>query len=183
MNIKNMTPEDIADFLFYELPADPCTINIVPIDITHINGSVCDATLLFEILITIYMEGITDAERLYKMIQLKQWFPKENKAIDIDIENINCEILLLCEPWFKSFGFVIYVDVYENNDYIYDNSEYCKILLNQNDDKISFVSNNINKRYHFILQKNFEYSNDLSKIKAIFFGKNKIFTIKFLRIN
>ena len=125
-----------------------------------------------------------DVERLYKMVSTRNWYPKETYVSpQIDTNNLSCETLLICEPWLKSIGFAIYVDMCDQNDYIYDNSEYCRILINQDNDKKYFELNNINKRYHFVLQKNYVHFENLSKMKAIFICNGKVFTIKFIKLN
>jgi len=185
MNISNMSPEDIADFLFYELPADPCSINIIPMHVDEDQP----ISFIFEILVTIYMEAIFDAERLYHMLQTKQCIPKRESYGNINIDNLNSDIFLLCEPWFRSFGFAISISEYDSEYYTYDNTEYCKIILNQDNYGKYFTLNNISKRYHFMLYRDFVYHDNLNKIKAIFIkpksanSEEKIFTIKFIKIN
>lgn len=186
MNISNMSPEDISDFIFYELPADPCTINIIPITFVEENQPIA---MVFEILITIYMEAILDAERLYIMLQSKQHIPKDMEPKSINMDGLNSDTFLLCEPWFRSFGFAISINECDSEYYMYDNMEYCRIILNNGKYSEYFKSNRILKKYHFMLCKNFVYKNDLSKIKAIFIKpqtdteSEKIYTIKFIKIN
>ena len=148
-------------------------------------------SLLFEILITFYMEGVLDGHRLYEMLKINKVITDYTKKIDVS--KITKENLLLCEPWLKSLGFILFVEEYKINEYNMDNSEYCKILLKDNPkDKNFFLSKNISKPYHFVLFANYKSTNKIENMKCLFYkpkdifdskDSDKIFTIKFKPLN
>lgn len=189
---EDFSPEELASFLFNNLPVDPCSLGLLPYSE---NMDKDQASFLFEILITIYMEGILHGHRLYEMLKTKTEISDTDREVKkINIFDLSTENLLLCEPWFKSLGYMIFVEEYKEGEYSFDKNEYCKILLKDNpiDSKI-FTSKKINKPYHFVIFAGYKPTDKLENIKAIFYipkkkSKNssehdKIFTIKFKPFN
>ena len=190
MNIENenFTPEELASFLYNELPVDPCSLKLIPYSPNMDNDQI---TFLFEILITFYMEGMVDAPRLYHFLETKENIFYDKK--DIDIYNISLKDLFLCSPWLKSLGFLLFINEYKFDDYISDKHEYCKIILKCDKNYINFFKKNrIEKSYHFILYSNYISTNKLEDVKAVFFKYkdphndldcDRVYTIKFKPLN
>ena len=98
--------------------------------------------------------------------------------------------LLFPNPWFKSFGYSINLNVYN----VYGtNSEtdkkevnklksrsYCKIMLSFDDkDKLMFIMKNITNRYHFILNAGYKKTNKLEEIYTVLSKGDLFFKISF----
>ncbi|ARF09363.1 hypothetical protein Catovirus_2_312 [Catovirus CTV1] len=195
MNIEgeNFSPEDLASFIFEELPNDPCSIKFLPYSV---NMDKDETSFLFEILITIYMEGMMHGHRLYDMLRLKKSISSdpESPRQKINVYDLNKQKLELCEDWIKSLGFLTFVEEYKASEYIFDQNEYCKILLADNpyDSKI-LKNKGVNKPYHFIIYAGYNPTNLLENMKAVFCKPkdpkkkpndyDKIYTIKFKKLN
>lgn len=186
---ENFSPEELASFLYNELPVSPCSLKLLPYSVDMDNDQ---SSFLFEILITFYMEGIVNGHKLYEMLQSKKIVTNQTSKT-INVFQITSENLLLCEPWLNSLGFMLFVSEYNANEYTIDQSEYCKIILRDNPkDKKFFVSKKIDKPYHFIMFSNYKPTNKLENIKALFYKPkdikkpndfDKIYTIKFKPYN
>ncbi len=179
---ENFTPEEISDFLFEETPADPCTLKILPYPSVMDND---ETSLLFEVLITIFMEGMMKAKKLYNILE-ENTSDNINEEEYIDVYNIQPDDLLICEPWFKSFGFLIFIEEFDVNNYIASEEDYCKIILKDDpNNSVYFNRNNITKPYHFILFSRYKSTNKLENIKALFhkpgltLNSNKLYVVKF----
>lgn len=184
--LESLSPYELADKLYNKKPQQPGSLRMLPCYDDMYDDEV---SLLFEMLITIYMEGIIDGHKLYQILTTKE-DPQANIGLQsINVYEIINEQLLLCAPWFSSLGYILFVNEYRADEYVFDGGEYCKIILKDNpQDKNYFTSNNIDKSYHFILYRNYNVTDNIEDIKAIFHRPknpndlndyNKIYTIKF----
>lgn len=183
---EEFTPEDLANYLFYELPAEPCSLKLLPYSHDMDKDA---ASFLFEMLITIYMEGMMEGKRLYKMLQTKTSSVPEDDDKKIDVLNLTIENLYLCEQWIKSLGFMIYIEENNEDEYVQTAHDYCKILLRDNpNDTGFFYMKNIKKPYHFVLCAKYKPTDKIENIRALFYkpkkrnddnDKNKVYAIKF----
>lgn len=166
--LEDMTPETIAELLFSKIPDDPAT-NQLLIDIPKNDENI--GTYIYEILLTILMEGI-----------MKFNNNLENTNLD-DVQLIHIEAL---NPWFKSLKFELKV---EELNKIEDSIEhykyyYSKIILKKMPEyEMLFEINHIDKNYTFFLnplyiKESYPFIN-LNEIYSVIFLGNKIFKIKF----
>lgn len=187
---ENFSPEELASFLFDDLPVDPCSLSLLPY--SH-NIDKDQVSFLFEILITIYMEGILHGHRLYEMLSSKTQISENNYPVKpkIIIDDFQLNNLMLCDKWLQSLGYHLIIQEYESDNYKFDDNEYCKIILkdNPNDQQI-FNQKKINKPYHFVMFRAYKATNKLQNIKAVLYkpkndnnSKDKIFTVKFNPFN
>lgn len=188
-NAESGSPEDLAKQLFSKKPEDPCTKHILTYTETFDNDS---TSFLFEILLTIYLEGLMNIIDVIKQNYLSQ-NPLDANKKDYEIEStfyktITVDDLLFPEPWFKSFGFAINVVEYgPENKREFKNFKnnikplsYCRTLLSfDSKDRIHFLMKGINKRYTFILSGSYQPTNDLEKIYTILSKDDKFYKISF----
>lgn len=126
-DITNLDPENIAQILFTKEPGPEKSIGIFVDD--------SDAVYIFEVLITIYMEGM--------MILF-------NNLNNVDLNLMSIEHLIALRPWFKCLGFILNIDMF-SSDNMDDVSEFfCDTKLKDNDYKLFFELKGINKNYHFL---------------------------------
>ena len=153
--IEELTPEQIAYRLFTQHYINPKSIQPIL--------SEGDYLYIFEILITIYMEGIMI---LY------------NNLEDLNLDNLGAEHLIALKPWFEAIGFNLCVDITESST-----EHYMDIKL-RNEYGLFFDMKGITKNYHFFANPNkmprgFE-CNKLEDIYAVFRrGSNKYYRISF----
>lgn len=140
-NIITVNPIEIANIIFSEEPKDECSIQLCGIE---------DIYLLFEILITILMEGIDKMNYL-------------NEIENIDDNKLNI-FLIKMRKWFNSFGFTIDI----NKKKIIKNDHYCKIITKYGSYGQLFDIKNIEKNYSFLLNQNHIKKNNISDICAIY---------------
>ena len=161
-NIHNYTPEEIAEILFNDDPKDPCTFQILGEQTTD------NITYIFEILITILLEGLDSM----------------TGGLDkIDLDLFSSDHIDTLNPWFHSMGFTIKINDYEMRELELVKKYYCRVGLNYGNDKKIFEQKNINKNYHFFLNANAIDENSkktmLKDIYAIFICGNNIYKISF----
>ena len=147
-----MNYKEFAEILFSSLPKEPCSIQILSENVEDPDYE----SYSFEILLNIFMEACINYDKLFKILR-KQ----------LNNPSICTENLIIAQPWFKSFGYSFSVNEYEEYDYLHDNTQYCRILFDNNDGK-----------YCFVLNTNYVPSK-LNDIKAIFNHSNKIYVVKF----
>lgn len=123
------TPEQIALKLFSNDVKPPNTIHLF---IKDINNKI----EIFEILLTILFDGLN--------IMLDGLY-------NINHNDINNEHLEIINPWFESIGFKIIAEISN----VAPPNYYCRILLNNNDNKGYFFMKNIDKPYTFIINGKF----------------------------
>jgi len=164
---KEVEPKSIAEYIFSQPPKEPCSIGFLS---DPDEGS--NATLVFEILLTIFMEGLE-----IKSGGLKNY----------DMNNFSAGTIESLSPWFISFGFMIYVSEYDRTDKQLYCGYYNRIILNNEINSIIFEMRGIKKNYHFFtngdaLEENRGKSN-LKDISAIFEHNNKVYVISFDTFN
>ncbi|AYV80961.1 MAG: hypothetical protein Harvfovirus11_23 [Harvfovirus sp.] len=176
-NAESKSPEQLAAEIFSTTPQNPCSICILPYSPDQENDAI---SFNFEILLTIYLEGFMNILDVIKQSHLSQ-NPKDSEKKPYEIENliytqITMEDLKFPEPWFKSFGYTIELTEYTK----IKPGSYCKILLSFDPkDRINFLMKDIKTRYHFILNKTYKPTNDITKIYALLSKNNKFFKISF----
>jgi len=161
-DIHNHTPEEIADILFDNDPKEPHTFQILG------EQKANSTTYLFEILITILLEGLNNMTDGLDKVNL-DLFSSDH------IDTLN--------PWFHSMGFVIKIHNYEMNEIDLVKGYYCRVGLNYGNDRKIFEQKKINKNYHFFLNANAMDDNlkktALKELYAIFICGNTIYKISF----
>jgi len=153
------TPEEIAEALFNQPPKEPFKYQIL------VGSQGTDQTLIFEILLTILLEGLNILS---------------NGLNNFNLDDFNENYIYNLIPWFNSIGFDIKVNI--NSDI---SNYYCRILINNKSHEYLFFNiKNLIKNYHFLLNGNFiSNNNELSNIYAIFKFKNKSYSIFFNYLN
>lgn len=159
INSVLLNPIEIANIIFLNEPKEECSIQLCDVE---------DIYMLFEILITILMEGL---EKL--------------NCFD-EIDDINNDVLLdftvRIRKWFNSFGFTVeinkkikIVDVsdVQNDDY------YCKIITKNGNYGQLFTIKNIEKNYSFLLNQKHKIKNNIQNIHAIYVAPKYNLEIKF----
>ena len=173
------SPEDLAKQLFSKEPESPCSKQIL----TYSAKSDPDATsFVFEILLTIYLEGFMNI-----LDVIKQNSAGEDNDISMNqqaYKNMDINDLQFPEPWFKSFGFSINIKEYtrENTKEIdkLKSLSYCRILLSfDSKDIFYFLTRKIDKKYTFILSGSYRPTNKLEKIYALLSKDDKLYQISF----
>jgi hypothetical protein len=188
-NAESGSPEDLARQLFSSKPGDPCSKQILTYSETSDNDA---SSFIFEILLTIYLEGLMNI-----LDVIKQQYLEENTAGtgrgDYELENkvykgVTVDDLMFPEPWFKSFGFTVSIVEYDTankramkdlNNNIKPLS-YCRTLLSFDPkDRVHFLMKGIDKRYTFILNSSYKPTSDLEKIYAILNKDDKFYKVSF----
>lgn len=174
-NNETGTPEDLARQLFSTQPGTPCSKQILAYSKNQDNDSV---SFLFEILLTIYLEGF-----MY-MLDIARKNAPPNTSDTVIYNNMTPEELRLPDPWFQTIGFSIKIEEFNNNSTHYKNlvkpKSYCRILLAFDSvDKPYFFLKNIDKPYTFLLCNTYTATNKLDKIYAILNRNDKSYKIYF----
>jgi len=123
--LDDMTPENIAEVIFSEQPAEKCSLEIIAPGL--------EMRDIFEVLITILLEG----------------FVILNQGLDdIDIEKVTDDHIRAMNPWFESFGYTIDIQsiIGENPQ-----KHYCRCVLRNTYNIHLFKMNKITKDYHFFI--------------------------------
>ncbi len=159
----NYSPEMIAHSIFTKNPKDPCTYQIL----AYQDGS--DITYIFEILITILLEGLNILTYSLK---------------DVDLSEFSSEHILILNPWFKSLGFNIRVTEFPQNEKDLYEEYYCKIVVNNKVNENLFIARGIeDKSYHFFLNGTFLNANkqktNLKDIFGVFLADDTAYCISF----
>lgn len=187
-------PKELAEILFSNLPQPINSISLLPqINNNDINNNDINndyISYIFEILITIFMEGVMDSKRLLEMVIEKKYIDKIDNQY-VNYYDINIDLLMFIEQWFKSFGFYISIREYDDISQINNNNRYCEILLKSNPlQKGLFIYKGINnEEYHFTLNSHYKSNDKLEKIYAKLEipkykdNPSKIYTISFKQIN
>jgi len=168
-NIISDNPIEIANKLFSTNPKEPFTYNILAYPDMN------DNIYIFEILMTILMEGLAKLS---------------DKFTNIDLTKFTKDNILILNPWFKSIGFNLYVEVFNKVDKHLYEDYYCKIIIKIPLYETLFLIKKINKSYHFLinglfLKENFK-KEKLNKLSAVFINEDdKVYKIYFdlLRIS
>lgn len=202
-DVSEVTPENLSKILFSKLPADPCSISLLPMNDDN-QDEPLSFEFIFEILLAIYMEGIIDVTRLYQMLSENRSIQAEDNINiykkKLDLTHINLDVLNVLTPWFLSFGYMINIHEFiQNEDDIINeyglNNYYCKIILRENPEDFGvFFMRQIEKPFHFIINGKYEQDEikNISDLYAVFFlpknkndplSKKKLFTITFSPFN
>ncbi|CAH6421743.1 Hypothetical protein KVN_LOCUS429 [uncultured virus] len=157
--MEDFSPEKVAQSVFNFQPTNPCAYQII----TTQDGQ--DITYVFEILITILMEGLDILT---------------NGLNNANLSNFNEEHISIMDPWFNSLGFNIFVTKFDEKDKELFKDYYCKIVIRTSYEETFFVMKQINKNYHFILNGNFQQNKkNLKELKCIFFINKNVYLINF----
>jgi hypothetical protein len=147
--MDDFSPEAIAEYLFTQNPQPPnsCKIITTQRDV--------DITFIFEILMTIFWEGIDILVDGLDTIKL---------------EDITKEVIVGLNPWINSIGFNMYVKIVDYSDQKSYEEYYCKILT-KHMHSTWFSVKGIETNYTFNLNGNFLEVNrqktNLSELFAI----------------
>ena len=159
--LEGMSPKQIAEQIFNASVKEPCSHQLLAYE----EGG--DTTFIFEILITILMEGINIF----------------SGGLDsADLNNFSVEHITVLNPYFESFGFKINTTMH----YIRDSSEYeeyyCKVVLRKLN-KGFFIMKGIDEPYHFFINGTFLEKNRKKKrideLYAVFINKDTVYRIAF----
>ena len=190
MNTDTQTPAEIAKKLFSDVPGDKCSKIIIPYDANNEidTDDACDIiSFNFEILLTIYFEGI-----IYILNLLLN--EPSNKKTEYEIyKNFTLNEFQFLEPWFNSFGFSVSVSEYKSDSKSkqFVNNQlkpamYCRTLLSFDPkDKPMFFIKSITEKYHFILNSSYKKTNNYNNIFTILSKDDKFYKISFtdIRLN
>jgi len=177
------SPEDMAKFLFNQPPKDPCSICLLEYSEKYEND---ETSLNFEILITIYMEGLMS---LLDVITADQ---KANNKNSYEVEYEACkkmtiDDLMAPNPWFISFGYSIQIDEIKSDKKserkfknLIKPLAYCRALFSFDPlDRLHFLTKGINKRYTFLMSPSYKPTNKIEEIYATISFNDKNYIIKF----
>lgn len=162
-DLCDYSPLHIAQTIFnkpYQPPKSYCILNYDE------NSNV---SIMFEILLTIYMEGIN--------ILLNGWN-------NLNLDELSEDLLFTPNPWFNSLGFKLNIFEINKNltDFDFYKNYYCKIKLKL-DEPVFFEMKNIDNDYHFVINGDFYHENknenNIENLFAIYIYKNKIYQIQF----
>ena len=163
--LENFTPEGIAQSLFTHEPGLENSYQIIA------EQELADLPYIFEILTIILMEGL-------------EILTGGDLSI-ANLENLSSEHIFALNPWFKSLGFSINVNVFNENEddkSLYD-KHYSKIIIKDKAHGIIFEAKDINKNYHFFLNGDYLEENEnkvnLKDLHAILLNDDTIFKISF----
>ena len=129
-SLQGLTPEEIAEKLFTQGAKNPNTCQFC------CDENEMDIITIFEILITILLEGLNILSGGLDKFDYTQ-FSEHN--------------ILSLNPWFHSIGFKIRAYVYSSKDKDYDNNYYCRVMTKSLATKNIFFIKNIQKNYHFFI--------------------------------
>ena len=100
-----------------------------------------------------------------------------------DLKNFNKEYLLNLNPWFRSIGYEMKVDVFDRNDKESYEKYYCKTMINNKLYRGFFEMKGIKKPYHFLLNGNFIEENkqkkQLNELFTVFLNEDRVYSISF----
>lgn len=164
--LDEFTPESIADKLFSKEPGDPCSYMILAYEPGQTNT---DASYYFEILITILLEGLDIFS---------------GGLSSANLNNFTDEHITILDPWFRSIGFSLVVQVCDKKDTHLYNNYYCKIRIRTPLYETLFAMKKVDKNYHFLLNGSNLEENKLKKYVEDLFGvfindDNKVYKISF----
>jgi hypothetical protein len=150
INIGEIDIDELIFDLYTKKPEKNIAYNIVPsnIDLENINNKELIKST-FEILLNIYMEGITRISMLNKILNNVEI--DNFNYDDINVYNINLESLNYLNPWFNSLGFKLDIKEFEEKQFNIKN-HYCRIILKSNPhDHTYFIYKKIDLPYHFLI--------------------------------
>jgi hypothetical protein len=131
--LKDYSPEGISQTIFHNEPNAPFSYQIIA------EQDQANLTYIFEILIIILLEGLEILT---------------GDLSQANLSNFNKDHLTILNPWFRSLGFDINVNTYDEKDKESYNKYYCRVLFNDKLNKMLFKIQNIDKNYHFLVNGN-----------------------------
>jgi hypothetical protein len=160
--LESNTPEEVAMTIFNSNPKSPCSYQIIA------EQQQSDITYIFEILITILMEG---------------FLILTGDIYDLDFNNLTDEHISSLNPWFKSLGFRVKSSIYTMDEKELCDKYYCNILIKNKQTDVIFEAKKIYKPYHFMLNgyclKEYKDQLELNKFYAVIKSSNIIHKISF----
>lgn len=160
--LEDYTPEAIAHTLFSSDPKPPCSCQIIS------QEEATDLTYIFEILMTIFIEGL------------------EILAGDLskaNLDNLTEEHVSALNPWFESLGFNINVNTHPRHLHEAYKGYYCKIMIKDKQQEALFNFKNIDKNYHFFINGDYLEENKLKgnieDLHAIFIVNDTVFRLNY----
>jgi hypothetical protein len=160
--LEDFTPEMIAHTIFLTDASDPLSYQILTIK------EDTDLIYVFEILLTILLEGLEIVTRGLK---------------NIDLSGFNDMNIRFLKPWFESIGFDIRISIDDISDKELYQEYYCKIMINNGLQKTFFEMKGLDKPYHFLLNGTYLEKNkqkrNLNEVFAIFLNGDKAYSISF----
>lgn len=162
-SLANFSPEMIAHEIFTKDAKAPCSHQIL----AYQDGA--DMTYIYEILITILLEGLEIMTGGLK---------------EVDLSSFTTSHITVLNPWFKSIGFDITVEEVESSDKDSYNEYYCRAVVNDKLNETFFIMKNItHKPYHFLLNgQNLQANKEkqqLNEIYGIFSNDDTVYKISF----
>jgi hypothetical protein len=163
--VLNYTPEQIAEALFSQYPKDPNSFQIL----ARPDSNTDDMTYIFEILVTILLEGLN--------------YMTTNGLDNIEIDDFSEDYIEALKPWFNSICFNLSVEVYDEDRMYKCKKYYCKTVVKNKENMQYFHDNNIKKNYHFLLNAKYDEYNksvkDLKDLYVVFVNNGKVYKISF----
>lgn len=160
--LEGFTPERIARELFTKDPMQECSCQIVA------EQEKTDIIYIFEILSIILLEG------------LEIIVGDLSKA---NLDNLNKELVMDLNPWFKSLGFKLNVQTFDFKDKDLYSKYYCKIIIRDILHEVIFEYKNIPKNYYFFINgDNLEENKkkvNLKELFGVFIIKDNVFKVLF----
>lgn len=162
-NINDFSPEMIAQAIFTKDPKNPCSHQILALQ----EGT--DLTYIFEILVTILLEGLNILTGDLK---------------EADLSNFSVSFISSLNPWFNSLGFNINVRIENETEKELYQEYYCRTVINNELNETLFIIKNIqDKSYHFLLNGQYLDQNkaktNLKDIFGIFNVNDDVYCITF----
>lgn len=179
---QSASPAELAQKIFSELPKDPGSLCILPYSQSFDNDL---ASFNFEILLTVYLEGLMNIMDVIKKNNQENANQNEELLERRIYSNINIDDLMFPDPWFKSFGYTINVTEYSKDMYRQFNNKikpfsYCRILLSFDlKDKLHFLMKGITTKYTFVLCANYKPCDKIEQIYAVLNNGDKNYQISF----
>jgi hypothetical protein len=177
--LEEFSPENLAKYIFSQSPSDLCTKQLLPFGGENEPDQL---GFVFEILITIYLEGL-----LCIMDTMKAGISEANpnlseEEIEFQIyNNLTIEDLQFPEPWMKSIGYNLSVTSMDLDTFKKDPTKYyCRTIFKFNPgDQYYFNEQDIPNRYHFLQNRSYTPMSNLQDITAIIIKDNTVFFINF----
>lgn len=159
---ENLEPLMIATKLFSKEPSKASSYCIIADDEN------ADAAFIFEIILTIFMEGVMI---LY------------DNLTGIDLKNFTAEHLTALNPWLNSICFNLTIDTCERKDKDLYLDYYCKVILKCDPEWSNwFEHKNLNNSYYFLLNHIYQQGcnkKNVNELYAVFINDTTVFKLQF----
>lgn len=167
MEYGDMTPKEIAEAIFKEMPKEAKELGI-SLDKNS------DCITIFEILATITLEGLN--------IMAKY------KLDEFDFNMFTKKTITALNPWMQSIQFNIICTEHKKENIEEYSDNYCRVLIKNKETIPIFAIKKIDTPYHFIINGS-NYDENMSKnnfedVSMVFYNNNKVYRIsyEFIRI-